>query len=91
METIILIMSKFKIENINILCFKGYDLKFNKECTICRLHLNCNSIYNETENKSKLSVGICGHAYHDECIQKWLSNKNKHCPICSKDYIVVNI
>jgi RING-box protein 1 len=80
-------MSKFTIEKMNILSSWGYVLKFNTECTICRCNLNSSSIYHEELGKeSLLSNGVCGHTYHQECIKNWIKN-NKHCPICSLDYI----
>lgn len=82
-------MSKFKIEEINILSLRGYDLKFNTECTICRCNLNSDSIYNDKLTKSLIYSGMCGHTYHSECISQWLYT-NKHCPICSKQFSIIN-
>jgi len=40
------------------------------ECSICYEELNENII-----------VLICGHSYHNECINKWIIEK-KNCPYC---------
>lgn len=86
--------SKFRIDSINILSSWGYNLQFNTECTICRNNLNEDSIYNIEANKSlnylhlkttSINNGICGHSFHNECINRWTS-KNNNCPICSKSW-----
>ncbi|RGB25733.1 hypothetical protein C1646_595196, partial [Rhizophagus diaphanus] len=27
----------------------------------------------------------CSHLYHMECIDKWLTTKSSHCPLCKQD------
>lgn len=29
---------------------------------------------------------VCGHEYHDTCINKWLENE-KRCPVCNKNAV----
>lgn len=48
------------------------------ECCICLENLN-NSSINNCENY-KL---VCGHHFHRNCLQKWLTEKQK-CPLCNK-------
>ena len=79
--------SKFKINSINLLTNWSYDLPTNTDCTICRCNLNSPSIYNIKQTDSIITIGMCSHSFHNECITPWL-NKNKHCPICSANYIV---
>ena len=76
-------VKKFNINNIKLLSSWCYDLSTNIDCTICRCSLNTNSLYNQDKGiNSKIIQGICGHTFHEECINPWINN-NKHCPICS--------
>lgn len=43
------------------------------ECTIC---LDC------YENNQSIMGLPCGHNYHQECIDEWLTRGNHCCPIC---------
>ena len=79
---------KFTINNINIIGTYGYNLPNNTDCTICRCSLNESSIYNQEKGiDSIVVIGSCGHSFHQECINPWISDRNKHCPICSKIWI----
>ncbi len=55
-------------------------IKFvNETCVICQ------DDYQKADN-----VGIlnCGHTYHNDCIQAWLS-RQQSCPLCSQDFVRV--
>ena len=79
-------MSKFIINDIKLINSWAYNLSTNVDCTICRCNLNINSIYNlEKGLDSKIKKGICGHTFHEECIDMWIKN-NKYCPICFANY-----
>ena len=85
-------MNKFKINKITLLSSWCYNLKNNTECTICRNNLNHNSIYAEEKgNDSFVVSGMCGHSFHNECIDSWLKPNNdfinNHCPICSTKWV----
>ena len=74
------------INSINLVSSWTYNLDKNTDCTICREHLNDDSIYAiEKGIRSTLIEGICGHKFHHECITPWLKTNNK-CPICSNKY-----
>jgi hypothetical protein len=82
--------SKFIIRNINILGTYTYNLN-NIDCTICRCNLNEQSLqYQDKGLDSKVVSGICGHAFHHECITPWISARNKNCPICAQTWILKN-
>jgi RING-box protein 1 len=80
-------MSLFTINKMNLITSWSYILDKNVDCTICRQHLNSDSIYAVEKNKrSTIKTGICGHMFHEECITPWLSTNNK-CPICLHKFI----
>jgi hypothetical protein len=79
-------MSLFTFNKINIIGSWSYILDKNTDCTICRQHLNNDSIYAIDKGiRSIINQGTCGHKFHDECIKPWLHINNK-CPICSCQY-----
>lgn len=74
--------SLFTINLMKTFSTKSYDLKFNKDCSICRNSLNGQSITAEEGGwTSAICVGECGHTFHSECIKPWLNN-NQNCPNC---------
>jgi RING-box protein 1 len=83
-------MTKFIVNDIKIISSWGYNLK-SSDCTICRCSLDTASLYNQDKGiDSKIFSGVCGHAYHEECIIPW-TNKNKTCPICSTKWVTSKI
>ncbi|ULY68570.1 hypothetical protein [Chlorella virus XW01] len=79
-------MSKFKVVETNLIFSKFYNLTKNTNCPYCRCSLMESSTeYYETGKHSKVSLGACGHAYHSECINKWLTKSND-CPICREKW-----
>ena len=76
-------MPKFTLKSATIISSWKYSKPINNDCTICRCNINQDSIYNQDVCiESKILYGACGHAFHEECINPWLS-KNNRCPICS--------
>ena len=74
--------SKFKINSVKLISSWSYNLSTNVDCTICRYSLNSPSIYNlEKGLDSSIIKGLCGHAFHKECINTWTKD-NKYCPLC---------
>jgi protein-arginine kinase activator protein McsA len=75
----------FEIKNHLIFYTKTQEYK-NVDCTICRQSLENDSIYAKEDNTfSLVKSGLCGHTFHNECIEPWL-NKYKSCPICTKTF-----
>ena len=80
----------FKIKSIRLVSSWSYNLSKNNDCTICRCSLNTNSLYNQDKLvESKIITGACGHCFHEECINPWVT-KNKYCPLCSTKWEVLH-
>lgn len=51
-------------------------INLNKDCSICIEGMKTGSI---------VTVLMCGHIFHNECIYKWII-ESKFCPVCRHDY-----
>jgi len=88
MYTILIMKSKFIINDVKMINTWCYNLSSNNDCTICRCNLNSKSIYAEEKNiDSTVVTGICGHSFHLECVNPWNKN-NTNCPICPNKWII---
>lgn len=57
----------------------------NDKCPICRNYIFEPSLNNDNNNKnccSKAQIGVCGHAFHSDCISNWTRTRNV-CPLCN--------
>lgn len=80
-ESIILIIQCFDRSAFSLrmkIKLKGFDYygkkcPDNSDCAICYSEINSNS-YN-------YMITPCNHAFHDDCLQKWMKHK-MICPIC---------
>ena len=82
MEPVTLTVPKEELEKIRIVKFKDVSeevKKINEACTICLC---------EFEENDNLRIIKCNHAFHQECIDKWLLENSYKCPICRKDAAV---
>jgi len=61
----------------------------NKYCAICRNNLMEPSINCQASNSDiqlcRPVLGMCGHAYHRDCIEYW-TKSHKVCPLCNADW-----
>ena len=81
-----MLISPFKIKQLNISSTWVYNVPTNTDCTICRCNLSTPSIFNQEKGIDSYVVsGDCLHSFHQECIKPWV-DKNKSCPICSKHW-----
>ena len=82
----VMLISPFKIKQLNISSTWVYNVPTNTDCTICRCNLSTPSIFNQEKGLDSYVVsGDCLHSFHQECIKPWV-DKNKSCPICSKNW-----
>ena len=76
--------NKIKLVSLNIVGTYDYNTT-NDECPLCKNPLthHCQSCEqkNILSEKCHKSVGLCTHAMHLHCIEKWLPT-NENCPIC---------
>jgi len=77
---------RFVIEKCSLITQWAWDT-INDSCPICRNSVNEDSITNENNPNiaSVVVVGMCGHAFHYDCIGKWLKN-SKNCPLCNSTW-----
>lgn len=85
----------FKVNTIDPVAIWKWDIKLTN-CPICKSSLNEPSVgISSNEYVSDYSIyttiyeSICGHCYHQDCIQKWLSIR-KVCPLCNENWILTN-
>jgi len=81
---------KFSINHITLLAKSTLNI-LSDMCAICRENV-CDSCIkcNEIKNSECVSViGICGHAFHNCCIQNYtngLATASQKCPLCSQKW-----
>jgi RING-box protein 1 len=73
--------SHFKIEEVCMVGKVGEELSSETHCSICRNHLEENSIYDNSIIPNKIERGVCNHVFHHECIKRWITT-NVRCPNC---------
>jgi hypothetical protein len=56
-------------------------MRYHGECSIC---------LGEFETEDEISVPTCGHAFHTECLGRWLRN-HRTCALCRKDVTQVAV
>lgn len=54
-------------------------------CSIC-----LEQYVNSTNEEAKVSKVQCGHYFHNNCIEKWMSKNNLTCPICRTPMTVIS-
>ena len=80
-------MNRFNIKKVNIMATWSYHICSNTDCSICYNSLSCSSVPDFQNGKdSRIKVGKCGHAFHEDCLNPWIEN-NPRCPICVSDWV----
>ncbi|KAI9233860.1 MAG: hypothetical protein BYD32DRAFT_464960 [Podila humilis] len=47
----------------------------------------CSICLGEYETDDRIRILSCGHEYHAECVDIWLTHKSTHCPLCKHDLL----
>ncbi|EPZ32411.1 hypothetical protein ROZALSC1DRAFT_28519 [Rozella allomycis CSF55] len=64
---------------------KGIDAETTLEIFDSEKHCShdCSICLNEySENDNLRSMNACGHAFHKDCLDNWLTQYNNSCPLC---------
>ncbi|KAF9301372.1 hypothetical protein BGZ74_006815 [Mortierella antarctica] len=48
----------------------------------------CSICLGEYETDDRIRILPCGHEYHAECVDIWLTHKSTHCPLCKHDLLI---
>ncbi len=74
----------FKLLSINMVSTSKTKC-YNENCGICKEDVNnyCINCVSSNQTSCNVTIGDCGHAYHDHCINEWLKQR-KVCPFCNK-------
>ena len=51
-------------------------------CTICQ---------DAFENGDNLIVLVCGHLFHEDCVERWLKESKSQCPICKRTVSTLSV
>jgi hypothetical protein len=70
----------FEIKSIDLVADWNYDCE-NSNCGYCEKSLYKSSIIKKVQ-ESSVSRYECSHAFHQNCIKKWLRSNNR-CPMCN--------
>ena len=76
MEDIKLILTKEELDKIPVNIYKDISLELrekNDNCPVCREE------YHDNDNVRTLG---CGHVFHTDCVDNWLTNHSHKCPCC---------
>ena len=67
------VINKEELEKLEVKEYKMMNKEKYKECAIC---------LEEYNDEDKVRILKCDHGYHQDCIDKWLTNCNYKCPVC---------
>ena len=79
-----------QLVNVHGVAYWNWNLQ-NEVCAICRnpiIDYCIECLSDETKNQENgcpISQGVCQHAFHHHCIEKWL-NTRYSCPLCNVEW-----
>lgn len=83
-------MNQLRINNLNIVALWNFNSNVvsNKTCSLCRNNLMAptQTEIDKKNIKNTVVVGKCKHAYHESCMNKWLSDSNVSCVTCKTEW-----
>ncbi|KAF6003920.1 hypothetical protein CCYA_CCYA05G1519 [Cyanidiococcus yangmingshanensis] len=81
---------RFEVKQWNAVAAWSWDLRVDN-CAICRNHimdlcLECQADpQNARASECVVAWGVCNHAFHSHCINKWLETRNV-CPLDNRPW-----
>merc|ERR1719198_192433 len=83
---------RFRVKKWNAVAVWSWNV-LTDTCAICRNNLHEPSIeyqaqgFQDAEDHPGLSIawGTCGHVFHLDCIQRWLTTRSV-CPLCNREW-----
>ncbi len=72
-EDVKLIIAPDKLKDMPIFQYGDIETKLNSSCSCCS---------EDFDNSTMVKKVLCGHLFHPECIDKWLSEYSYKCPNC---------
>lgn len=76
MEDIKLILTKEELDKIPVNIYKDISFELKEKNDYCPV---CREEYHDNDNVRTL---CCGHVFHSECVDNWLTNHSHKCPCC---------
>ena len=83
---------RFEIKKWTAVAFWSWDIEVDN-CAICRNHImepciECQpKAMSDTENECVAAWGICNHAFHLHCINKWIKTRDA-CPLDNQKWVL---
>lgn len=72
------LLKKESLSKLSVIHFSASIKNINESCPIC---------IEEYTKDEKVRLLPCGHVYHLECIDPWLTEKSSLCPLCKQDVV----
>lgn len=80
--------SRIKIKSWKTLAAWKWNFQKDNICTICTTEYELAAPgYKFPGDDSPIVIGRCGHAFHIQCIEKWLSQYHDSCPACRQEFV----
>jgi RING-box protein 1 len=81
---------KYQMQSVNLVCTWRFGAGFIDTCAICKASLyeasldcQAHNIEDTSNDGWHIANGTCGHAYHYDCIKKFVERGITNCPTCN--------
>jgi E3 ubiquitin-protein ligase RBX1 len=78
-------MATIELKELKLIATSSYKI-INDVCVICSEYIDADK---PNTKDNIISFGMCGHAYHTSCINKWKETSDL-CPIDMKKWVFSN-